>query len=331
MDQTKPKRRLPSIVRWILWVLLVQFILVNISAALYADKLTHFYSDPSVRQQKPAKNILAKTWKIFTGPRFARSIPGEFPSFPFDSILFTTKKGLGIHTWYAKPDSIPARGTVLMFHGVGANKSMMLHEAQAFREMGLNVMLVDFRGHGRSAGNHTTLGIRETEEVKLAYDYIKRSGEKKIYLFGVSMGAVVIAKAIGDYDIRPTGLIMEMPYASLQSHLRARARTLGFPGFPEKPFAFLVSNWMGWEKSFNGPGHQTRRYVKNIFCPVLLQWGGKDDYVLRKETDAVYNSIASGNKKLVIYPAAGHESLVRADPVTWKKEIKAFIGQIRAQ
>ncbi len=324
MNQTRSKRKLPSIVRWILWVLLVQVVLVNISAALYAYKLTHFYTDPSLRDQKTSKNILAKTWKLFTGPRFARTVPGDTPQFPYDSVIFTTKKGLRIHAWYARPDSA-SRGTVIMFHGVTAQKSLMIPEAGAFRDLGLNVLMVDFRGHGGSEGNQTSLGVRETEDVKLAYDYIVKQGEKNIYLYGVSMGAVVIAKAVSDDEIKPAALIMEMPFASLKAHLQARARTLGFPGFPERPFGFLVSNWIGWETGFNGPGHQTTQYAKDIHCPVLLQWGEKDELVMRWEMDAVYGSISSKDKKLVTYPGAGHESLFRNDPGKWRSEVGSLM------
>ncbi len=38
-------------------------------------------------------------------------------------------------------------------------------------------------------------------------------------------------------------------------------------------------------------------------------------YVLKSETDKVYNAIASPNKKLVMYDHAGHESFVQNDPV----------------
>ena len=73
------KRRIPSVVRWILWVLLVQFVLMNISAAIYSYRLTHFY-DSSTVEANPGNNIFAKTWKLFTGPRQAKSTIRNKPS-----------------------------------------------------------------------------------------------------------------------------------------------------------------------------------------------------------------------------------------------------------
>ena len=325
MEKKSLRRKLPSILRWVLWVLLAQFILFNISAALYAYKLSHFYDDPSFRKTTANENIFSKTWRLFSGPRLPKSVITEFPNFPYDTVTFKTEKGIFIDAWYGKTDSV-SKGTVILFHGLTTNKERELPEADEFRYQGYNVLLIDFRAHGNSGGNTTTIGVREAEEVKLAYDYVSQSGEKKIILWGSSMGAVTIAKALADYDIKPAGVILEMPFASLQSHLRARARMIGFDGFPEKPFGFFVTCWMGIERGFNGFKHKTTSYAKKINCPVLLQCGALDMYVLKSETDKVYKAIASPNKKLVTYDRANHESFVQNDPLKWRIEVGRFLA-----
>jgi alpha-beta hydrolase superfamily lysophospholipase len=324
MEKQSPKKKLRIIFRWVFWVLLVQLILINISAALYAWKFTHVYDDPALRNSPPSSNIIAKTWRLFSGPRQPRSIITEYPSFAFDTVLLKTAKGITIDAWYSKADSMP-KGTVLLFHGIMSNKGLILSEASAFRSFGYNVLLVDFRAHGNSGGNTTTIGAKEAEEVKLAVDYTAGLGEKNIYLWGSSMGAVVVAKAVADYNLQPSGIILEMPFASLQSHLQARARALGFQGLPEKPFGFFVSCWIGWERGFNGLKHRTADYVKKIDCPVLLQYGGRDTYVLNRETDRVFEAVHSVNKKKVVYENAGHESLQQNDPAKWDREVKLFL------
>jgi alpha-beta hydrolase superfamily lysophospholipase len=326
MDKLSPKRKLPSIVRWILWVLLAQFILFNISAALYAHRFTHVYDNPALRSKAPNRNIFVKTWRLFSGPRQPRSVIESFPVFQYQTVKLAVGNMIFIDTWYARTDSI-AKGTVILFHGIMGNKGMLIAEAGEFLSDGYNVMLVDFRAHGNSGGNTTTIGVRESKEVKAAYDYIVKEGEKNILLYGVSMGAVVVSKAIADYDLKPFGVILEMPFASLQSHLRARARLLGFRGFGEKPFGFLVTLWIGLERGFNGFKDQTTRYVSKINCPVLMQWGAADIYVLKNETDGIYKAIASSDKKLVIYDHAGHESLLQNDSVKWRTEVERFLGE----
>jgi uncharacterized protein len=321
MKEKKTRRRLPSVFRWIGWVLLFQLVLFNISAAIYAHRLTHFYNDPSLQGSHSSGNIFRKTWKLFTGPKFPKSVIRQTPSFSYDTVRIKRSNGDLIDAWYGEPDSM-ARGTVIMFHGLSASKSYMVREAATFRLMGYRVMLVDFRAHGNSDGQNSTIGQKETEEVQLAFNYIQSKGEKSIYLWGVSMGAVAVAHSVAEEMVRPSGIILELPFASLQSHLKARARVLGFP---QQPFAFLVTGWIGIERGFNGYRHSTTSYAKKINCPVLVQYGAKDTYVLKSEIDGIVEAIPGNRKEQVGYEEAGHESLLMSDPDQWKKTIGSFL------
>ena len=327
MQKINTRRKLPSLFRWVLWVLLIQFLLINISAAFYANRLTRFYDNKGLGEPTRSKNIFTKTWQLFAGPKYPKSIIRDQPVYPFETVTFNTAKGIKIEAWYARLDSA-AKGTVLLFHGLSVNKSRVLEEASAFRSLGYNIMLVDFRAHGNSGGNTSTLGIRETEEVKLAWDWVSQKGEKKIFLWGSSMGAVVVAKAISDYSLQPAAAILEMPFASMQSHFRGRARSLGFEGFPEKPFGFLVTCWAGIERGVKGFRHTTTRYVKNIHCPVLLQWGSLDQSVSREETNKIFEAIDSKDKKLVLYERSAHQSMLENEPGKWRTEVSQFLDRV---
>ena len=324
MEKQVLKRKLSPVFRWLFWVLLVQFILINISAAFYADKLSRVNAADEIPSATSSNNIFTKTWRLFTGPRQFQSLIADYPSFAFDTVLLKTDKGIYIEGWYSQTDSV-SKGTVLLFHGVTLNKGRVLAEAAEFRFLGYDVLLIDFRAHGNSGSKTTTIGVREAEEVKLAYDYAAQKGEKNIYIWGSSMGAVAVARALAKYELKPAGVILEMPFASLQSHLRARARALGFQGLPEKPFGFLVTCWMGWENGFNGLKHSTVSYAKKINVPVLLQYGMRDTYVRQEETNNVFAAIASSNKKLVGFETAAHESLLQNDQLKWETEVKQFL------
>jgi alpha-beta hydrolase superfamily lysophospholipase len=325
MEKKKRKRKLPSWLRWTLWVLLVQFILFNLSAALYAYKFTHVYDVPESGISRSSGNFFTKTWRLFSGPRQFRSAITSFPAFQYQTIKLAVGNMIFIDTWYARTDS-NAKGTVILFHGIMGNKGMLIAEASEFLSYGYNVMLVDFRAHGNSGGNTTTIGVRESKEVRAAYEYLVKEGEKNILLYGVSMGAVVVSKAIADYDLKPSGVFLDMPFASMQSHLQARLRAMGFERFIEKPFSFFVTFWMGVENGTTTFKHRTSDYVSMIKCPVLMQWGALDNIALKNETDEVYNAIATPHKKLVIYDHAGHESLLQNDPVKWRTEVEKFLG-----
>lgn len=313
------KTRLRSVFKLILWVLLAQLVLANISAALYAYRFTHYYESPP--SSTSPQNIFSKTWRLFSGPRFYKQTNEIEPGFPFREVQLSTSANISINSWYSTVDS--SKGCVLLFHGVTANKSYVLNEASKFRQWGYNVLLVDFRGHGKSGGNNGSFGVKESEEVQKAFAFAKEEGNKKIILYGISMGAAVIMRAVAFDAITPDGIIAEMPFASLHSHLRSRAREVGFPN---EPFAWLVTFWMGVERGYNGFEHDVAGYAKKINCPILLECGDQDRYISPQEIGEIYSNLASARKKLVIYQGAGHESLLASDPVNWEKEMVAFLA-----
>ena len=317
----KTKTNKLNFLRWILWILLVQFILGNVCAAIYAYKFTHFFKDPYEWNVARPKNLLDKTWKLFKGPEFGKNENEPAPEFPYEHLILTTSNKTKIDSWYSSVRN--AKGTICIFHGLTSNKAYYLPEANEFRNYGFNVFMLDFRGHGRSEGMKTSIGYNEAEEVKLAYDYVRKRSGDTVYLYGGSMGAVTIARAVAVYKLNPTGIILDMPFDGLLDHIRARGRSFGFP---QNLFAIPVSCWIALENSFPVFQFKTSSYAKEIRCPVLLEWGTHDHLVTEKETQNIFNSLASKNKKLVFYEDGVHSSFFAQYPIKWKKEMEAFLN-----
>jgi alpha-beta hydrolase superfamily lysophospholipase len=321
MKDKKASSKFARILKWTGRVLIAQLILINISAAFHASRITHYYYGDEVRNQKSSEGKpLLRTWRMMTGRKLAKSIIQYYPTVPYDTVQLTTANGIKLESWYMKADS--AKGTVILFHGLNSNKGNVLNEAYSFISFGYNTLLVDLRGHGNSGGIVNTIGNKESEEVKLAFDYVSGTGEKNIVIWGMSLGAVIIARAIWQYDLKPQKIILEMPFDRLQDHIRARARISGFPG---EPFGFFVTFWTGLEQGYWGYGHRTERYVGKINCPVLLQWGNNDEYVLKKETERIFTAITSSKKQLEVYNGAGHWPLVSANELKWRKTVNEFL------
>jgi alpha-beta hydrolase superfamily lysophospholipase len=185
--------------------------------------------------------------------------------------------------------------------------------------------LIDFRGHGKSEGEKSSFGYKETDEAEKAFHFAQSKGNKNIILYGSSLGSVVIMEATAEKKIAPAAIIADMPFGSLQDHLKARARVLGFPA---QPFAFLVTLWIGIENGYNGFALQTGEYSKKINCPVLLQYGDEDMYVTQKEISSIYQNLNGPGKKLAVYTGANHESLLNFDPIRWQKNVGSFLGSL---
>ena len=240
---------------------------------------------------------------------------------PHDTVLFTTNDAITIDAWHATQKN--AKGSIAMFHGHLATKSRIVDEAVALYKMGYNVLLVDFRGHGNSGGDYCTIGHDEAEEVKIAYEFLVDKGEQKIYFWGVSMGAAAITCAFDKYYVKPTGVILELPYGSLMQAVEARTRMMGLPA---QPVASLLTFWGGVENGFNAFGLNPATYAKKIDCPVLLQAGARDNRVSMDEIDEIFANLASTKKQKVVYETAGHQSLYEMETDKWNKTVADFLA-----
>lgn len=96
-------------------------------------------------------------------------------------------------------------------------------------------------------------------------------------------------------------------------------------GLPPQPLATLLTFWGGTEHGFWAFGMKPQEFVKDIHCPVLLQWGKNDPRVSRNEEDLLFGNIGTADKKFVVYETAGHESLCKKEPEKWNAEIAAFL------
>lgn len=307
------------LIRLLLKTLLGLFILLNVVVIIHAYKLTHFYNRNEVVIKKAAdKNGWDITKDIFFGVNAVKQ-QNSTPDTIVQTLYFTTTDGLKLEGWFI-PAS-PAKGTIGMFHGHGGKKSSMLPEAAVFRRLGYNTLLLDFRAHGNSEGNTCTIGFKESEDVDLVYEYLKQKGEKNIVFYGISLGASTLLKAVNDYHIEPSKLILEMPFASLPDAVEGRLKMMHLP---PQPLGTMITFWGGISHGFWAFNLRPSEYAKKVSCPVLLQWGRNDPRVSNKETQLMYTNISS-NKKLVVYEQSAHESLFKKEPVKWQNEVTSFL------
>ncbi|MBO9202807.1 MULTISPECIES: alpha/beta hydrolase [Niastella] len=297
---------------------ILAFVLMNIVAIFHSYKFTHFSNGYVLKTKDPGKLSLGqKVQTLLFGISNPRPVNHVKPATDFETIKLKSNKQ--IECWSIKADS--AKGVVILYHGFSGEKSSLLDKAAIFRSLGYNTLLVDFMGSGGSEGNQTTIGFKEAEQVKTCFDYLTQQGQQKIYLFGTSMGAVAIMKAINDYQIKPEGIIIECPFGSMYQTVCARFRSMSVPTFP---MAGLLVFWGGVQNGFWAFGHNPTAYAKNITCPSLLLYGAQDEKVSQEETTAIFTNL-NGKKQLKIYPEAGHENYLMKYADEWKKDVSAFL------
>ncbi len=224
------------------------------------------------------------------------------------------------------PHANPA-GLVVLFHGYAAGKARLLPEAKGFHDLGYACFLVDFRGHGSSDGDRTSIGYHEADDVARTVAYVRgRWPSERLLLFGQSMGAAAVLRALARQAMRPDAVMLECPFDRLLSTVEARFRVLGLPAFPA---ARLLVFWGGWQHGFNGFGHNPAAYARRLTCPALLLHGTLDNRVSGAQIASIYHNLG-GAKQLHSFEGAGHESFAAGRPQEWSACVGRFLHGLAA-
>jgi uncharacterized protein len=109
-----------------------------------------------------------------------------------EDVAFKASDGVELRGWLFR--GAPKAGPVIVCHDLGESKTAVMNIAIALNKAGLTVLAFDFRGHGDSGGDGTTLGLNEVRDVLGAVDYLGDlpKGDLdagRIGVFGAGMGA----------------------------------------------------------------------------------------------------------------------------------------------
>lgn len=130
----------------------------------------------------------------------------------YEPVTLTTRDRVRLHGWF-----LPAaqdRGVLLFCHGNAGNISHRLDSLQIFHELGVSILIFDYRGYGRSQGRPTEAGTYRDAEAAWQYLVRERHVEPgRIILFGRSLGAAVAAHLASRHQ--PGALIMESCFTSV--------------------------------------------------------------------------------------------------------------------
>jgi uncharacterized protein len=135
----------------------------------------------------------------------------------FQDVELITEDGLKLSAWYTPPQN----GTVILVaHGYGLHRMEDIYTL--FASHGYGVMAWDFRAHGTSEGEFSSLGYYEVLDAKAALDYVlTQLGVKHIGAWGGSMGAVTMIRATARYS-EIEALVADSPFSTLKEEMDLR-------------------------------------------------------------------------------------------------------------
>ena len=248
-------------------------------------------------------------------------LPLEKASLPTEEVTFQTSDGLHLKGSLSLLD--PVRPTILLCHGVGANRRDLSPFAQLLYEKGrMNVFLFDFRAHGESEGRLTSYGAYEQRDLEAALAFLDQRVPRKEYGFmGISMGGSV-GILVASHDKRLKALWVDSPYINLAETMEAYMRLLyHLPRFPFGPFT-LNSYWLlfrtsAWEIS---PINAVERLAPR---PLMIVNGLADERIPPALAQRLYEK-AKEPKSLWLIPGAGHLEGHQVNPTEYDERLLSF-------
>lgn len=90
--------------------------------------------------------------------------------------------------------AVKPKATVLFFHGSGGNVSSYTFMTKPLAEAGYQVLMIDFRGYGKSTGTPTHQNIQKDGQKFLEYALsLPETKGKPVIIYGASMGSQIAA------------------------------------------------------------------------------------------------------------------------------------------
>jgi fermentation-respiration switch protein FrsA (DUF1100 family) len=184
----------------------------------------------------------------------------------YESVELTTEDGVRLHGWYL-PHPEP-RATLLFFHGNAGNISHRLESLRLFHELGLSVLIVDYRGYGRSDGLPDEAGIYRDAEAAWRYLTERRKiPPQRILLHGRSLGGAVAGYLATQH--RALGVVLESTFTSA-------------PDLAAELYPWLPVRWL---TRFD---YDTRHRLADIGIPVMVIHSRQDDLIPFSHGEKLY-------------------------------------------
>ncbi|NWL78277.1 alpha/beta hydrolase [Pseudomonas taiwanensis] len=242
----------------------------------------------------------------------------------YRDISLTTADGTRLHAWWlpAKP-GVEVKGTVLHLHGNGGNVATHLGGSWWLPEQGYQVLLLDYRGYGRSEGSPSLPALYE--DIDAAFAWLDQAPEvqgKPVVLLGQSIGGALAVHYLSERPER-RGRLKALVLDGVPASYREVARfslSNAWPLWPlQVPLSWLVPD-----------GDSAIRAIGELKGLPMLIYHSIDDPVVPLSNGVRLYQAAPPPR--VFQPVRGGHVQTFADP-TWRKVMvlyledpKGFVG-----
>ncbi|MCL6266005.1 alpha/beta hydrolase [Flagellimonas myxillae] len=204
---------------------------------------------------------------------------------PFEELFLDTPDGSRLNALHFVLEN--PKGLILYFHGNAGDLSRWGQIASTFTELGYEVIVMDYRGYGKSTGERSEELLYE--DAQRFYDLAKeKHPEEKIIVYGRSLGTGIASHLVSNN--KPKKLVLETPYYSLLEVAQGR-------------FPFLPVNYM---LKYRLPSH---KYLESVSAPIRIFHGTEDRIVPYASGEKLFKSIQQQDKIMYTIPNGQHNDL----------------------
>lgn len=185
----------------------------------------------------------------------------------FEDVWLTTRDGVRIHGWFVPADGA-SRRVVLFCHGNAGNVSHRLDSLKIFHDLGLSVLIFDYRGFGQSQGKPSEEGTYLDAEAAWEHLITDRGlAPGDIVVFGRSLGGAVASRVAAEHPA--AALILESTFTSLPD--------LGASFYPYLPVRLLARH-----------RYDNLKHLRTVRSPVLVIHSTQDELIPFAHGKALY-------------------------------------------
>jgi fermentation-respiration switch protein FrsA (DUF1100 family) len=228
----------------------------------------------------------------------------------YENVQLVTEDKIALHGWLisaARPRT-EAPHTLLFFHGNAGNVSHRHDSIAIFNALGLDVLIIDYRGFGRSEGSASESGLYR--DAAAAWRWLTQSrgiAPGDIVIFGRSLGGAVAIQLAAQTE--PAALIVESSFDDLGS--------LASEHYP------LLSRLIPLRYRF--PAAEQLAAVR---CP-LLMLHSPDDRVVPYRLGKCLFAAASVPKTFVDLRGGHNDGFLRSQP-QYQEALAVFLDSLAA-
>lgn len=242
-----------------------------------------------------------------------------------EEVRFPSSDGLTLAAWLVP--GRPGGRSIVLGHDLGGSKASVINVALPLQRAGFTVLAIDFRGHGDSDGDGSTLGVTEKRDILGAVDYLtSRPGADRTHMgvYGVGMGAFAAALAAED---RPSlrVLVLDGIYPDVEYPLVRRVYASWPWGVAH--LGFLPRAVFDWTHRDARSEQRSADAVRALAGRSVLLVASASDTALSAEIESMYRSIpvredVEGN--LITLPGTGAGGLDGAEMERYIERVATF-------